>query len=138
MDYKTTISSLYFLLIHADGNVGEKEMLRGQQMMRAEKIDELKFNSILEKLKGRNQEEVYRECIAGLKRLDIKSQIRCIAWLCVVANADGFMDKKEWMLIYKIYQNELNLKLDQIMSTQKELNKILHGKEFHSLGVKMS
>ena len=138
MDYKTTISSLYFLLIHADGNVGEKEMLRGKQMMKAEKIDELKFNSVLEKLKARKHEDVYRDCIAGLKRLDIKSQIRCIAWLCVVANADGFMDKKEWMLIYKIYQNELNLKLDEIMSTQKELNKILHGKEFLSLGVKMS
>lgn len=138
MDYKTTIASLYFLLIHADGDVGEKEMLRGKQMMKAEGIDELKFNSLLEKLKIRKQEEVYRDCVSGLKRLDVKSQIRCIAWLCVVANADGFMDKKEWMLIYKIYQNELSLKLDEIMITQKELNKILHGKEFLSLGVKMS
>ncbi|HEU5289276.1 MAG TPA: TerB family tellurite resistance protein [Cyclobacteriaceae bacterium] len=137
MDYKTTISSLYFLLIHADGDVGEKEMLRGLQMRKAEGIDEVKFNLLVEKLKAQKPEEVYRNCISGLKKLDIKSQIRCIAWLCVVANADGFMDKKEWMLIYKIYQNELNLKLDEIMITQKELNKILHGKEFLSLGVKV-
>jgi uncharacterized tellurite resistance protein B-like protein len=138
MDYKTTISSLYFLLIHADGDVGEKEMLRGRQMMKAEGIDEVKFKLLLERLKTQKQDEVYRNCIFGLKKLDVKSQIRCIAWLCVVANADGFMDKKEWMLIYKIYQNELGLKLDEIMSTQKELNKILHGKEFLSLGVKMA
>ena len=58
-------------------------------------------------------------------------------WLCVVANADSFMDKKEWMLIYKIYQTELNLQLDDIMQVQKDLNKIIHGKAFFSLGVKM-
>ena len=138
MDFKTTIASLYFLLIHSDGNVAEKEMLRGKQMMKAEGIDEARFNLLIEKLRTRKHEEIYRDCIAALKRLDNKSQIRCIAWLCVVANADGFMDKKEWMLIYKIYQSELNLKLDDIMSTQKDLNKILHGKEFLSLGVKMS
>ena len=138
MDFKTTVASLYFLLIHADGDVGEKEMVRGKQMMKAEGIDEAKFNALIEKLKIRKQEEIYRDCMVALKKLDTKSQIRCIAWLCVVANADGFMDKKEWMLIYKIYQSELSLKLDDIMSTQKDLNKILHGKEFLSLGVKMS
>jgi hypothetical protein len=47
------------------------------------------------------------------------------------------MDKKEWMLIYKIYGSELGLSLDEILKTQKELNKILHGKEFLSFGVKM-
>ena len=137
MDYKTTVSSFYFLLIHADGNVSEKEILRGKQMMKAEGIDESRFNSLLDKLKDKKQEDIYRDSIIAIKKLDIKSQIRCIAWLCVVANADGFMDKKEWMLIYKIYQSELNLKLDDIMSAQKDLNKIIHGKEFHSLGVKM-
>ncbi len=106
-------------------------------MMKAEGIDESRFNSLLDKLKVKKQEDIYRDSIVAIKKLDVKSQIRCIAWLCVVANADGFMDKKEWMLIYKIYQGELNLKLDDIMRTQKDLNKILHGKEFHSLGVKM-
>jgi len=107
-------------------------------MRQAEGIDENKFNQLLEKLKPKKHEDIYKECIHGLKKLDTKNQIRCIAWLCVVANADGFMDKKEWMLIYKIYQTELNLRLDDIMMVQKELNKIIHGTAFHSLGVKMS
>ena len=138
MDYKATVSSLYYLLIHADANVGEKELLRGKQMRQAEGIDENKFNQLLEKLKPKKHEDIYKECIHGLKKLDTKNQIRCIAWLCVVANADGFMDKKEWMLIYKIYQTELNLRLDDIMMVQKDLNKLIHGTAFHSLGVKMS
>lgn len=135
MDYKTTISSLYFLLVHADGKVSEKEILRGQQMMLAEEIDEVKFNLISERLKFRNHNDILSECILSLKKLDLKSQIRCIAWLCVIANADGFMDKKEWMLIYRIYQSELNLSLDDIMAVQRDLNKVIHGKSFFSLGV---
>ena len=138
MDYKTTISSLFFLLVHADGDVNEKELVRCKQMMKSEGIDEEKFNQQTEKLKLRKKDEIYLDSIKALKKLDTKTQIKCIAWLCVVANSDGFMDKQEWMLIYKIYQTELNLKLDEIMKVQKELNKIIHGKEFHSLGVKMS
>jgi hypothetical protein len=59
----------------------------------------------------------------GLKNLNVKQQIRIIAWLCVVANADGFMDRGEWQLIYNIYHKELNLPLHDIFAVQKELNK---------------
>jgi uncharacterized tellurite resistance protein B-like protein len=137
MDYKTTVSSLFFLLALADGEIGEKELLRGRQMMKAEGIDEGKFNALMEKLKTQDHNVIYSECLKALKKLDSKSQIRCVAWMCVVANADGFMDKNEWTLIYKLYQNELNLQLDEIMKVQKDLNKIIHGREYHSMGVKM-
>jgi hypothetical protein len=56
--------------------------------------------------------------------------------MCVIANSDGFMDKREWELIYKIYHTELALSLNEIMKAQRELNKILHGKDFLSFGIK--
>ena len=105
--------------------------------MKAEGIDEAKFNALMEKLKPQDHNSIYNDCLKALKRLDTKSQIRCVAWMCVVANADGFMDKNEWTLIYKLYQNELNLQLDEIMKVQKDLNRIIHGREYHSMGVKM-
>jgi uncharacterized tellurite resistance protein B-like protein len=137
MDYKTTVSSLFFLLALADGEIGEKELLRGRQMMKAEGIDEAKFNTLMEKLRTLDHNMIYNDCLKALKKLDSKSQIRCVAWMCVVANADGFMDKNEWTLIYKIYQNELNLQLDEVMKVQKDLNRIIHGREYHAMGVKM-
>ena len=64
-------------------------------------------------------------CITSLKSCglinDHRFGIRCIAWLCVLANADGFMDRAEWQFIYKIYHRELQLPLDVIMGVQKEL-----------------
>jgi uncharacterized tellurite resistance protein B-like protein len=137
MDYRETITGLYYLLICADGAVNEKELLLGKKMIAAEGFDEQKFETAVTSFKTRDKATLYAECVSGLKKLDKQKQIRSIAWLCVIANSDGFMDKEEWMLIYKIYDNELGLSLDEILKTQKELNKILYGKEFLSFGVKM-
>ena len=138
MDYNSTITSLFYLLIYADGSVNEKELHRGKQMMMAEGIEEEKFKSRIEQLSTIPSDILYKNCLTGLHKMNKVQQIKAIAWLCVVANADGFMDKKEWMLIYKIYHTELGLKLDEIMKTQRELNKIIHGKEFSSFGVYMN
>jgi len=137
MEYHTIISGLYFFLICSDGQVNEKELLLGKKMVAAEGFEEAKFLSSIEQFKSADQTVLYNNCLASLKKLDKERQIRCVAWLCVVANADGFMDKQEWVLIYKIYHNELHLSLDDVMSTQRELNKILHGKDFWSFGVKV-
>ena len=64
---------------------------------------------------------VLSECLEELKKLDHKKQARCVAWLCVIANADGFMDKAEWQFIYNLYHKELHLQLDEVMKLQKEL-----------------
>jgi len=137
MDYHSIISGLYYLLIGADGQVNEKELSFGKKMMAAEGLEETKFLSLIEKFKAADTTVLYNNCLANLKKLDKDRQIRCVAWLCVVANADGFMDKQEWVLIYKIYHNELHLSLDDVMKTQRELNKVVHGKDFLSFGVKV-
>jgi uncharacterized tellurite resistance protein B-like protein len=137
MDYRETITGLYYLLICADGTVNEKELLLGKKMILAEGFDEQKFEASVNSFKTKDKNQLYNDCVGGLKKLDKQKQIRSISWMCVIANSDGFMDKEEWVLIYKLYNTELNLSLDDVMKTQKELNKILHGKEFLSFGVKM-
>ncbi len=137
MDFTSTIAGLYYLVICADGKISEKELVLGKKMMKAEGFDESKFEALLRNYKEKDKNEIYKESLAGLNKQDKQKQIRCIAWMCVIANSDGFMDKEEWILIYKIYNTELGLSLDDIMKTQRELNKILHGKDFLSFGVKM-
>ena len=138
MNYKSIMTSLYYLLIYADGKVNEREISLGKKMMTAEGFEERGFEATLESLKAKDKSTLLTECVTGLRKLEIKAQIRCIAWLCVIANSDGFMDKEEWVLIYRIYHTELKLSLDDIMKTQKELNMIIHGRSFSTLGVKVS
>lgn len=124
MNYKSVISRLYFLLINSDGKVNHAEISLGKKMIQVEGIVESEFNAELEFLKGRDHADIYKECLQEMKRLKPEQQIRSIAWMCVLANSDGFMDRVEWQFIYKIYHKELHLALDDIMKVQKELSLI--------------
>ena len=133
MNYNAVITKLYFLLIHADGKVNEREISLGQQMVSSEAIDADEFKVEMVLLKSRDAAKIYSDSLAGIKKLDREKQIRIIAWLCLVANGDGFMDRTEWQFIYKLYHNELHLPLDEVMSKQKELNRSHHQYEFSTL-----
>ena len=125
MSYKTVITRLFYMLIYADGQINEKEVQTAKQMIREEGISEPEFNTEVEFLKTKEKSKLFNETIIALKHLDRIQQIRIVAWLCVVANADGFMDRTEWQLIYQIYHKELALPLNEIFSVQKELTKLI-------------
>jgi len=93
-------------------------------MINVESINETEFKVQMASAKSKDQTMLLRECLDGLKKLNRNQQIRIIAWLCVVANADGFMDRAEWQLIYRIYHKELNLPLEEIFKVQKELSRL--------------
>jgi uncharacterized tellurite resistance protein B-like protein len=138
MDYKSILTNLYYLVSHADTKVNEKEAVIGKQMAKLEHIDEKTFETNLATLKEKDPAVLLRDTVSAMRKLGNKQQIRSIAWLCVVANGDGFMDKEEWTLIYKIYHTELQLPMAEIMEEQKELNKLIHGKAFQSIGVRVN
>ena len=124
MNFKTIIIQLYYMLIYSDGKVNQGEISLGKKMIETEGISEAEFNAHIEILRKKDSAAIYKECLVGLKQLKPELQIRCIAWMCVLANSDGFMDKAEWQFIYKIYHKELQLALDNIMEVQKELSKL--------------
>jgi uncharacterized tellurite resistance protein B-like protein len=125
MSYQSIIIRLYFLLIYADGNANQKELNSAKQMIAAENIPEADFVAQLALLKTITHDVIYKEAIEGLKKLDRTRQLRVVAWLCVLANADGFMERSEWQLIYKIYHKELGLPLNEIFDVQKHLTKLV-------------
>ena len=127
MNFNSIVVRLYYILIQSDGKVNDAEIALGKRMIEAERISEFEFNYMLNALKQKDIVTITRECIADLKRSKRELQIRAIAWMCVLANSDGFMDKTEWQFIYKIYHKELNLPLDAVMEVQKELARKVQG-----------
>jgi uncharacterized tellurite resistance protein B-like protein len=123
MNYNTLIARLYFLLVYADGSVNEKEIAMAKQMVKEEGLNAEEFDVQMKMLMHKDRELVYAESVIGLKQLPVRQQVRIVAWMCVIANADGFMDRGEWQLIYKVYHKELNLPLHDIFAVQKELNR---------------
>jgi uncharacterized tellurite resistance protein B-like protein len=113
--------TLYHLLINADGHIDDKELRMGKLMKKHENIDDWEFNYFLNKVAEMEKEEVIKECVQNLKKCDDEWKIRCIAWMSLIANSDGFMAPEEWKLIYHIYNNELKLNLTEILAAQKQL-----------------
>lgn len=118
-----TIAQLYHLLVWADGRLDDKEVEMGKVLVDIEGLNPELFNAELERLENLDPKKLLPECINVLRKFERKVQIRYVAWLCVIANSDGFMDKEEWKLIYQIYHNSLKLPLDDVMNVQKEIKK---------------
>ena len=112
---------LYHLLINADGTIDEKELTMGRLMKKHENIDDWEFNYFLKKISAQDKNQIIKDCISSLKKCDYQLKVKCIAWMSMIANSDGFMAPEEWKLIYHIYNTELKLNLKDILEMQKLL-----------------
>jgi uncharacterized tellurite resistance protein B-like protein len=120
-NYLSGMVALYYLLIHADGEVNEKEVKSGEIMRQHEGINEMEFEDLLELYKRQDKEILYEECVNTLRGCSYSDQVKIVAWMSRIANSDGFMDPREWKLIYQVYYRELGLDLQDILQVQKSL-----------------
>lgn len=121
ISYVEGLISLYHLLINADGYIDEKELKMGELMKKHENIDDALFNSFLDRISTLPKNNIVLECVNSLKKCEYEWKVKCIAWMSLIANSDGFMAPQEWSLIYSIYNKELNLNLNDILEMQRQL-----------------
>ncbi len=115
-NYIETLITLYHLISIADGEVSESEYKFGEFMKLSENIDNQKFDETLRTMSVLSKNNVYDISIQKLKSCTADEQVRCLAWMRLIANSDGFMAKEEWSLIFRIYKTELNLSLKDIIA----------------------
>jgi len=122
MNANATIAQLYYLFIYADGQVDEKEVEMGKVLIKMEQLNAELFNKELTRLEAQviDRNRLFDDCVAVLKKLEKKVQIRYIAWMCLIANSDGFMDREEWKLVHNFYHKELHLSHDLVLAEQKK------------------
>lgn len=58
MDYKSTISGLYYLVVCADGKVNERELALGRKMFSAEGFEENELDAAIEGFKARKNDSL--------------------------------------------------------------------------------
>lgn len=121
---KDLFNRLYFLLVTADEDVSEKEILLWKKIAELNKFQD-DIHHQLNSLKAIDRIQMRKSCVQELKHTSKEQQINLMALLCLMANADGFMHKAEWELIYSIYHKELKLNQLEILETQRQLKKTL-------------
>lgn len=130
MTYKTILFNYYYLLISTDGHLNEKEIAMWDVINSTEELKMKLPDNQFTQLATLDRSMLQKETLLALKKLDRHRQVRTLAWLTITANADGFMDRREWQFIYTLYQKELNLNLEEIMQDQKKLSKVIRDKNF--------
>ena len=121
----STVAKLFYLLTRADGEVNEQELVVVRQMVSHERLNENLIFQELERLNFYPREEIMADCLEEMREQQVYDQVKYIAWMCLVANADGFMDQAEWQLIYYLYHKGLGINLQDIMEKQLKLKQIL-------------
>jgi uncharacterized tellurite resistance protein B-like protein len=119
--YFNALSALYLMLVLADGEEDERELRMCAKMLNFEGIARDRFEQLRKSIEGVEESDLYDICLRTLRNCPRDLQVRCLAWMAIIANADGFMAPEEWKLIYKIYHGELQLDLKAIMAEQKQL-----------------
>ena len=114
-------NQLSYLLITADGVICEKETELWKKISITEGFDD-DFQKYLDQFESKEKTKLLVESVESLKQIPKNEQIDLIAYLCVVANADGFMDRREWKLIYTLYHRELKLTQKDILDKQRAIN----------------
>ena len=117
-------NQLSYLLITADGVVCEKEAELWKKISITKGFDD-DFQRYLDLFESKEKTKLLVESVESLKQIPKNEQIDLIAYLCIVANADGFMDRREWKLIYTLYHRELKLTQKDILDKQHAINAIL-------------
>ncbi|MCI0751751.1 MAG: hypothetical protein L0Y35_07925, partial [Flammeovirgaceae bacterium] len=122
MSYQSIVTRLFFILVSSDGSISDKEVSMSKKMVEVEGFDPHLFQVEINLLKTIERSRIFDDSVNALRELNTNQQLRAIAWLCVLANADGFMDKAEWQFIYRLYNIELGLMLSDLMDVQKQLS----------------
>lgn len=120
MTKESILLKLYILLVYSDGLITTNEYKMGQCMIKHEGIEEREFLNLVREYVDDNRNHIAREVVLHMKNLPMQEQLRFVAWMNLIANADGFIDNREWSFIYMVY-SELGLSLSDIISAQHEL-----------------
>ena len=115
-NFKESIVKLYHILSNLDNNYGAKEERLLELMMSYEGISHSYLKEQRQKITSLGRNEISLDAMALLKRCDHQEQVRCVAWLARIANADGFMSTNEWSLIYDTYKKWLKIDLNDVMT----------------------
>lgn len=116
---KTLIKAYYYLII-VDGMVDPKELSFGSQMIETEGIDRGNFEDMLDTLNDEPSEDVKASLIHDIQQLSKSEQVKIVAYMSNLADADGITDVAEKDIIHDLY-HELHLDFKEITNARQYL-----------------
>lgn len=118
--FKKTLIKAYYYLIIVDGKVDPKELSFGLRMIDEEGIDRENFEELLDTFNNESSHKVKESLIEDIKLLSKEEQIKIVAYMSNLADADGITDVSEKDIIHDLY-HELHLDFKEITNARQYL-----------------
>ena len=119
--FNQAFTYLYFLMLSADKIADLKELKLGNKIIQLEKLDKEEVMKNLDKLSAMPREKVFESAMLYVKSAPRNIQLKCLGYIKLMAQADGFVDEKERELLNEISLNELNISLSEVADMGKKL-----------------
>ena len=107
--------SLCYLIGNTNGNMTHFETRMYEFIKHEENITEEVADLIVGEIETMSHEYILERGIQALNQCEKTDQVKCLAWMNKIANADGYLADHEWSIIYQVYSKELNITLKEIL-----------------------
>ena len=107
--------SLCYLIGNTNGNMTHFETRMYEFIKHEENISEEIADLIVGEIETMSHEYILERGIQALNQCEKTDQVKCLAWMNKIANADGYLADHEWSIIYQVYNKELNITLEEIL-----------------------
>ena len=125
--FQNAFSYLYFLMLSADNVADIKELELGKKIIRIENLNYREVMLQMDQLTKVPKSEIFTEAVDLLKKVSKAEQLKCLAYIRLIAKSDGAYDEREKELLHDLGMTELNISLQEISETEKELNQVILG-----------
>ena len=112
---------IFYLVLAADKVVDLNELSLGSKIMKLEKLDKQAIMREVDMLGSMSKREVFTEAVALLKSISKPEATRYIAYLNMIAESDGSLDKSELTLINEFPVSDFGITEQEVFTTQRKL-----------------
>jgi hypothetical protein len=123
--YGSTVARLYYLMIHADGDLTAGELNVGRHIMSIEGLKESIMDTELVVFNALPRAQVIESCVNNLRAIGKPLLTRAIAWMYVVSEIDWVTDKNETSLIEEVCSQLEDISISEVALVESELSKQL-------------
>ena len=119
--FEKAYTYLFYLMFSADKVADLREFQLGSAIMKLENMNKPKVMENIDFLSNMPRQQVKNDALAALHKCNEREQLKCLAYMKMVARIDGSIADKELYLIEEICQNEVKQDLYEVLKVEQEL-----------------
>lgn len=119
--FQKAFANLYYLMLSADRVANLSELVVGNKIIEFEDFDKSSVMKQIDLISAIPRNQAINESIDLLKSISKEDQLKCLAYVKMIAMSDGSFDESESDLLHNIGSNELNILPQEIDAIEKKL-----------------